>query len=164
MPTMHYFIDPCLMYFTAKNQIEISFPQLILKTKVIKFLKRIFCLGGFCPGGFCPGGFLSRGFLSGGLCPGGFCLGGFCPRTIQKSLLFYKRIIWLGVKLTLCDNSDDLKIVFSLVFLNLNVAKLKNLRFLLNRCQSLCQKGFVCVLIKLSYQACSSMLHLKMVH
>ena len=26
MPTMHYFIDPCLMYFTAKNQIEISFP------------------------------------------------------------------------------------------------------------------------------------------
>ena len=24
--TMHYFIDPCLMYFTAKNQIEISFP------------------------------------------------------------------------------------------------------------------------------------------
>ena len=25
MPTMHYFIDPCLMYFTAKNQIEISF-------------------------------------------------------------------------------------------------------------------------------------------
>ena len=47
------------MYFTAKNQIEISFPQLILKTKVIKFLKRIFCLGGFWQGGF-----LSRGFLS----------------------------------------------------------------------------------------------------
>ena len=44
MPTMHHFIDQCLMYFTAKNQIEISFPQLILKAKVIKFLKRIFCL------------------------------------------------------------------------------------------------------------------------
>ena len=69
------------MYFTDKIQIEISFPQLILKTKVIKFLKRMFCLGGFCPGGFWQGGFLSRGFLSGGLCPGGFCLGGFCPRT-----------------------------------------------------------------------------------
>ena len=64
----------------------------------------------------------------------------------------------------LCDNSDDLKIIFSLVFFNLNVAKLKNLRLLLNRCQGLCQKGFVCVLIKLSYKACSSMLHLKMVH
>ena len=64
----------------------------------------------------------------------------------------------------LCDNSDDLKIIFSLVFFNLNVAKLKNLRLLLNRCQSLCQKGFVCVLIKLLYKACSSMLHLKMVH
>ena len=64
----------------------------------------------------------------------------------------------------LCDNSDDLKIIFSLVFFNLNVAKLKNLRLLLNRCQSLCQKGFVYVLIKLSYKACSSMLPLKMVH
>ena len=65
----------------------------------------------------------------------------------------------------LCDNSDDLKIIFSLlVFFNLNVAKLKNLRLLLNRCQRLLQKGFVCVLIKLSYKACSSTLHLKMVH
>ena len=27
----------------------------------------------------------------------------------------------------------------------------------INRCQSLCQKGFVCMLIKLSYKACSSM-------
>ena len=81
MPTMHYFIDPCLTYFTAKNQIEISFPQLILKTKVIKFLKRMFCLGGFCLGGFWQGGFLSRGFLSGDLCPGGFC-----PRTQRKQL------------------------------------------------------------------------------
>ena len=58
--------------------------------------------------------------------------------------------------LTLCDNSGDLKIIFSLVFFNLNVAKLKNSRLLLNRCQSLCQKGFVCVLIKLLYKACSS--------
>ena len=32
----------------------------------------------------------------------------------------------------LCDNSDDLKIMFSLVFFNLNIAKLKNLRLLLN--------------------------------
>ena len=64
----------------------------------------------------------------------------------------------------LCDNSDDLKIIFSSVFFNLNVAKLKILILLLNRCQSLCQKGFVCVSIKLSYKACSSMLHLKMVH
>ena len=64
------------MHFTALNQIEISFPQLILKTKVRKFLKRIFCLGDFWQEGF-----LSRGFLSGGLCLGGFCLGGFCPRT-----------------------------------------------------------------------------------
>ena len=54
----------------------------------------------------------------------------------------------------LCDNSDDLKIIFSLVFFNLNVAKLKNSRLLLNRYQSLRQKGFVCVLIKLSYKAC----------
>ena len=46
---------------------------------------------------------------------------------IQKSLLFYKIYTWVGVKLTLCDNSDDLKIIFSLVFFNLNVAKLKKL-------------------------------------
>ena len=67
----------------------------------------------------------------------------------------------------LCDNIDDLKIIFSFsfpVFFNLNVAKFKNLRLLLKRCQSLCQKGFVCVSIKLSYKVCSSMLHLKMVH
>ena len=51
----------------------------------------------------------------------------------------------------LCDNSDDLKIIFSFVFFNLNVDKLKSLRLLLNRCRSLCQKGFVFVLIKLSY-------------
>ena len=63
----------------------------------------------------------------------------------------------------LCDNNDDLKIIFSLVFFNLNVAKLKNLTLLLNRYQSLCQKGFVCVLIKLSYKACSSMLDLKII-
>ena len=60
-----------------------SSPDLIVSQnliKVIKFLKRMFCLGGFCPGvfgkgGFCPGGFcpgvfvrgfMSRGFLSGG--------------------------------------------------------------------------------------------------
>ena len=53
-----------------------------------------------------------------------------------------------------------IKSSFLPVFFNLKVAKFKNLRLLLNRCQSLCQKGFVCVLIKLSYQACSSMLHL----
>ena len=29
----------------------------------------------------------------------------------------------------LCDNSDDLKIIFSLVFFNLNVAKLKTRGF-----------------------------------
>ena len=39
------------------------------------------------------------------------------------------------------------------VFLNLNGAKFNNLRLLLNRCQSLCQKRFVCVLINLSYNA-----------
>ena len=71
---------------------------------------------------------------------------------IWKSLLFYKRIIWVRVKLTLSDNSDDLKIIFSLVYFNLNLTNLKNLRLLLNRCQSLCQKGFACVLIRLSYQ------------
>ena len=60
------------MYFTAKNEIEISFPKLILKTKVIKFLKRIFCLGGFWQGGF----------LSGSL-----CLGGFCPRTVKAGMV-----------------------------------------------------------------------------
>ena len=65
MPTMYYFTDPCLTYFTSKNQIEISFPQLILKTKVIKFLKRMFCLGGFVRGVFGKGGF----------CPGAFCPG-----------------------------------------------------------------------------------------
>ena len=67
------------MYFTAKNQIKTSFPSLILKTKVIKFLKkRMFCLG------VLTRGVLSRGFLSGGLCPGGFCLGGFCPDTVEN--------------------------------------------------------------------------------
>ena len=60
--------------------------------------------------------------------------------------------------------SASLKSSLLPVFFNLNVAKFKNLRLLLNRCQSLCQKGFVCVLIKLSYETCSSMLHLKMVH
>ena len=49
----------------------------------------------------------------------------------------------------LCDNNDYLKIIFSSSTFNVNVAKFKNLRLLLNRCQSLCQKGFVCVLIKL---------------
>ena len=68
------------MYFTAKNQIEISFPQLILKTKVIKFLKRIFCLGGFCPGDFWQGGFV-QGVFVWGFMSGGFLSGGFCPRT-----------------------------------------------------------------------------------
>ena len=87
---MHYFIDPCLTYFTAKNQIEISFPQLILKTKVLKFLKRMFCLGGFWQGGF-----LSRGFLSGGLCPGGFCLGDFCPRTTSETMTAYQLDLWV---------------------------------------------------------------------
>ena len=106
MPTMHYFIDSCLMYFTPKNQIEISFPQLILKTKVIKFLKRMFCLGGFCPGGFWQGGFLSRGFLargvfgkgafvqgflSGGLCPGAFVWGVF---VLEPEL--HCIIVWLS--------------------------------------------------------------------
>ena len=61
------------MYFTAKNQIEISFPQLILKTKVIKFLKRMFCLGGFVREGLARGVFV-RGFMSGGFCLGGFVL------------------------------------------------------------------------------------------
>ena len=28
--------------------------------------------------------------------------------SIEKIILFYKKIIWLGVKLTLCDNSDNL--------------------------------------------------------
>ena len=55
-----------------------------------------------------------------------------------------------------------LKSSFLLVFFNINVANFKNLRLLLNRCQSLCQKaraqkGFVCVLIKLLYKACPSM-------
>ena len=73
MPTMHYFIDLCLTYFTAKNQIEISFSQLILKTKVIKFLKEcfvwgvfvrgVFGKGGFCPGGFCPGVYVRGVFV-----------------------------------------------------------------------------------------------------
>ena len=58
------------MYFTAKNQIEIS-----IKTKVIKFLKRMLCLGVFVRG-FWQGGFWQGGFCPGGFCPGGFCLGG----------------------------------------------------------------------------------------
>ena len=53
----------------------------------MKFLKRMFCLGGFCPGGFWQGGFLSGGFLSGGLCPGGFCLGGFCPDVTEFTMV-----------------------------------------------------------------------------
>ena len=73
----YYFIDPCLMYFTAINQIEISFPLLILKTKVIKFLKRIFSLGG---GGLCPGSFWQGGFCP-GFMSGGFLSGVFCPNT-----------------------------------------------------------------------------------
>ena len=39
------------------------------------------------------------------------------------------------------------------VFLNRNEAKFNDLRLLLNRCQSLCQKGFACVLINLLYKA-----------
>ena len=74
MPTMHYFIDPCLTYFTAKNQIEISFPQLILKTKVIKFLKRMFLSGGFLARGVFVQGAFVRGFMSGGFCRGVFVL------------------------------------------------------------------------------------------
>ena len=70
---------------------------------------------------------------------------------------------------TLFDNSDNLKnhLFFTVfpVFFNLNVAKLKNLRLLLNRCECLCGKGFAFVLIKLSCNACSNMLHLlKIVH
>ena len=82
MPTMHYFIDPCLMYFTAKNQIEISFPQLILKTKVIKFLKRMFCLGGFWQGGFCPGGFCPGVYVRGVFVWGVFVLEPVRPITV----------------------------------------------------------------------------------
>ena len=67
---MQYFIDPCLMYFTAKNQIEISFPSLILKTTVITFLKRMFCLGVFVRGVYGTEGFVQGvfvwGFMSGG--------------------------------------------------------------------------------------------------
>ena len=40
-----------------------------------------------------------------------------------------------------------LKASFLPVFFNLNGAKFKNLMLLLNRCQSLCQKGFVCVFV-----------------
>ena len=78
---------------------------------------------------------------------------------ITKELIFGFQI------LDLKDHfSASLKSSLLPVFFNLNVAKFKNLRLLLNRCQSLCQKEFVCVLIKLSYETCSSMLHLKMVH
>ena len=40
---------------------------------MIKFLKRMFCLGGFWQGGFLSGGSL--------------CLGGFCPRTNGKRVI-----------------------------------------------------------------------------
>ena len=39
--------------------------------------------------------------------------------------MFYERIIWLGVKFPICDNSDDLKIIISFSIFNLNVAKLE---------------------------------------
>ena len=78
---------------------------------------------------------------------------------ITKEMVFGFQI--LGLK----DHfSASLKSSLLPVFFNLNVANFKNFRLLLNRCQSLCQKGLVCVLIKLSYETCSSMLHLKMVH
>ena len=78
---------------------------------------------------------------------------------ITKELIFGFQI------LDLKDHfSASLKSSLLPVFFNLNVAKFKNLRLLLNRCQSLCEKEFVFVLIKLSYKTCSSMLHLKMVH
>ena len=38
---------------------------------------------------------------------------------IEKSLLFYKRIIWLGLKLTLCDNSDNLNPIWTGLFADL---------------------------------------------
>ena len=76
---------------------------------------------------------------------------------ITKEMIFGFQI--LGLK----DHfSASLKSSLLPVFFNLNVGKFKNLRLLLNRCQSLCQMGFVCVLIKLSYKTCSSMLHLKL--
>ena len=79
--------------------------------------------------------------------------------------LFTKELI-LGFQISDLKNhfSASLKSSLLPVFFNLNVAKFRNLRLLLNRCQSLYQKGFVCVLIKLSYETCSSMLHLKMAH
>ena len=95
MPTMHYFIDPCLTYFTAKNQIEISFPQLILKTKVLKFLKRMFCLGGFVWGVFGKGDFCAGGFCPGVYVRGGFCLGDFCPRTTSETMTAYQLDLWV---------------------------------------------------------------------
>ena len=65
------------MYFTAKNQIKISFPQLILKTKAIKLLKRMFCLGGGVVRGVFRKGVLARGFCPGVFCPGVYVRGVF---------------------------------------------------------------------------------------
>ena len=59
----------------------------------MKFLKRMFCLGGFCPGGFWQGGFLSRGFLSGGLCPGFFVRGVFVLEPLPPTILVRSRMV-----------------------------------------------------------------------
>ena len=37
----------------------------------------------------------------------------FFAKHLEKPLILQKNHIWLGVKHTLCDNSDDLKIIFS---------------------------------------------------
>ena len=64
---------------------------------------------------------------------------------ITKELIFGFQI------LDLKDNfSASLKSSLLPVLFNLNIACYKNLRLLLNRCQSLCQKGFACVSIKVS--------------
>ena len=98
-----------------------------------------------------------------------FCLSDFAKHLEKPLILQKNRMAQSQTLICFVTIATILKSSFLLVFFNLNVANFKNLRLLLNRYQSLCQKaqaqkGFVCVLIKLLYKACSSMLYLKMVH
>ena len=67
MPTIHYFINPCLTFLLFKDKTEISFRKLILKTKSSKIFKK-----NSLSGQLLSRGFMSEEFLSQGL---------FCPRS-----------------------------------------------------------------------------------